>query len=137
MVTTLMCLLAFAGHGGAAQLQRAVTTIDLPSLSAHAAARSPRVAAARARGQAETLSRRLEQPSPLPTLRAGAKVWPVPTDPALTDPRYRVYVQLRLPLLMASSAFLNHAIYEASDRAGAAATQLAKQLVQRDLLIAY
>jgi outer membrane protein TolC len=130
----LVTVLAVAG--GAAEIERAAV-VDLGSLAATAQVRSPRIASARLRGEGETLSRKLEQTSPWPSLRAGAKVWPAPTDTMVAGARYRVYVQLRVPLLLLSSSFGNRAIYEASAREGAAATLLARQLMMHDLYIAY
>src|SRR5262249_10832914 len=67
-------------------------SVDLQTLSSIAFARPPRVQAARTRADGNAATVALEQPSPFPSLRAGARVWPLGSDsfPNASDQaRYR------------------------------------------------
>src|SRR5262249_20118635 len=73
-------------------------SVDLPALSSVAFARSTRVQAARARAEGNAATVALEQPSPFPSLRTGARVWPAGSDSfpdSASQTRYRIYAQLR------------------------------------------
>jgi len=115
-------------------------SVDLPALSSVAFARSTRVQAARARAEGNAATVALEQPSPFPSLRTGARVWPAGSDSfpdSASQTRYRIYAQLRLPLLIAAAAWASHDIENAVTKRGEWETQLARVLLQRDLATSY
>ena len=115
-------------------------SVDLSSLSSLADARSPRVLAARARAVGDTASVALEQPSPFPSLRTGVRVWPAGSSSfpdASDEARYRIYAQLRLPLLIAAAAWKSHDVETAVAHRGEWETRLARVLLWRDLATSY
>jgi outer membrane protein TolC len=115
-------------------------SVDLSSVSQLADTRSPRVLAARARADGNTATVALEQPSPFPSLRAGTRIWPAGSDSFPANPdetRYRIYAQLRLPLLVAAAAWKSREVESAMVHRGEWETRLARGLLWRDLATSY
>lgn len=114
--------------------------VDLATLSRAAVKESPRLGAARARAAAQLLAAELEQPSPFPTARIGGRLWPAETRitaAGQSESRYRLYTQLRLPLLIVAAHHAGRSIIAAADGQSAAEQRLARALLLRDLSVAY
>jgi hypothetical protein len=129
-----------ARHLVALVLAGSPETIDLATLSARALDSSPRIRAISARSTADVESYDLLQTSPFPTLRGGARLWPLgnPSDTTMSDTsRWRLYAQLRYPLVAGLTSLGRSDVEAALQQKGRAEEKLVRELLLKDLGTAY